>query len=266
MPYFHHIVEEFLRIEEQQFCEVNGKKYPVYLQIVVVADLSFLHKYTKRGGGSHASTCFCMFCGVQRNFKHLGYPGGCRDCRARGVVYSTDGVQICPHYEACTSDFLEWQRARYDTLTNLIPDFPLTSLPAWDDVEQLREECLKRCVGPLAGWHARISKKSGKNYMTAMDLSDWIMKATRDDATLSNSKLTGVMFCPISVVHASLRNRKITGNVEKSNLLLRIQLRDILQVEQEHTRMTLHMKDSRFGPEHASAKSIPVSRLNTRKS
>jgi hypothetical protein len=261
MPYFHHMVAEFLRIEEQQFCEVNGQKYPVYLQIAVVADLSFLHKYTQRGGGSHSSTCFCMLCGALRNFKHYGYPGGCRDCRARGVVYGADGVQICLHYEACTCEFLKWQQDRYETLKNLIPEFPLTSLPAWDDVARLREECLKRCVGPLAGWHARISKQSGKNKMTASELSDWIMKATRDDATLSNSEVTGVMFCPINVVTASLRTRKVPVYGRFSNQQLRVQLRAVLQLEQEYTRMTLHMKDDRFGPEHASAKAISVSRL-----
>jgi hypothetical protein len=98
MPYFHRLVSEFLQIEEQQYCVVNGKRYPVYLQIIVVADLSFLHKYTGRGGGSHASTCFCMLCGALRHFKHLGYPGGCLDCRERGKVYGDDGVQICGHY------------------------------------------------------------------------------------------------------------------------------------------------------------------------
>ncbi len=94
MPYFHRLVEEFLQIERQQYCVVNDKKYTVYLQIIVIADLSFLHKYTRRGGGSHASTCFCMFCGAFRNFKHLGYPGGCLDCRARGAVYGADGTNL----------------------------------------------------------------------------------------------------------------------------------------------------------------------------
>ncbi len=44
LPYFHLLVSEFLRIEEQQFCVVNNRRYPVYLKITVVADLSFLHK------------------------------------------------------------------------------------------------------------------------------------------------------------------------------------------------------------------------------
>ncbi len=31
MPYFQLLVEEFLKIEQQQFCVVNGKRYTVYI-------------------------------------------------------------------------------------------------------------------------------------------------------------------------------------------------------------------------------------------
>jgi hypothetical protein len=261
MPYFHLMVREFLQIEEQDYCVVNNKQYPVYIHTMVMADMSFLHKYTERGGGSHSATCFCMFCGCMRNFKHLGYPGGCRDCRARGIVYGEDGIQICPHYDPCTTEFLAWQAERYKELCILVPEFPLSSLPAWEDETQLREECLKRCVGPWAGFRSKIVKKSGKDKMTARELSDFIFRATRDDATLSNSKLTGVMYCPFAVVKASLTTRKVKIPAGKSHLFLRLQLRDILQVEQEYTRMTLHMKDDRFSASHPSAKSIGVDRL-----
>jgi hypothetical protein len=219
---------------------VNGKRCPVYLHIIVVADLSFLHKYTGRGGGSHASTCFCMLCGALRHFKHLGYPGGCLDCRARGKVYGDDGVQICGHYDACTAEFSAWQTQRYSELCTLVPEFPLTSLPAWDDVAQLRAECLKRCVGPWAGHRAKVAKTSGKGKMTAMKLSDWIFRATRDDATLSNSTSTGVMFCPIGVVKASLTTRKVIILPRQNDLLVRLKLRDILQVERVHSHDAAH--------------------------
>ena len=261
MPWFHLLVGEFIKIEEQQFCVVNEKKYTVYLHISVIADLSFLHKYTERGGGSHSSTCFCIMCGALRNFKHLGYPGGCWDCRARGLVYGEDGIQLCGHYDVCTEEFLAWQKDRYAELCKLVPEFPLSSLPAWEDVGQLREECLKRCVGPLASWRCKIGKKSGKGKMTGSELSDWIMRATRDDATLSNSALTGVMFCPIAIVHASLTSRKVRFARNAPAHTLRCQLRHILQLEQEYTRMTLHMKYDRFSASHPSAKSIKVERL-----
>ncbi len=58
-----------------------------------------------------------------------------------------------------------------------MPEYPLTSLPAWEDVDQLRNECLKRCVGTWAGWRVRIEKK-GKGKMTGQQLSDWIQKYT----------------------------------------------------------------------------------------
>jgi hypothetical protein len=261
MPWFHRLVAEFLRIEEQQYCLVNGKKYTVHLHISVIADLSFLHKYTERGGGSHTSNCFCILCGALRNFRHLGYPGGCWDCRARGIVYGEDGIQICDHYDVCTVEFLAWQTNRYAELCKLVPEFPLSSLPVWEDVAQLRVECLKRCVGPLAGFRSQISKTSGKGKMTAQELSDWIMKATRDDATLSNSQLTGVMYCPIRVVHASLTSRKVSFSKRANSTALRVQLRDILQLEQEYSRMTLHMKDQRFNPEQGIMKSVRVERI-----
>jgi hypothetical protein len=259
MPFFQRMVEEFLKIEEEECCVVNDKRYTVYIHIIVVADKSFMQKFTQRGGGSHSATCFCMLCGCMRNFKHVGYPGGCLNCRALGKVYGEDGLQICGHYDLCTTEFLTWQRERYTELCRLVPVFPLSSLPAWEDVQQLREECLKRCVGPWAGYRAQIARKSGKNTMTGRELSDWIFRATRDDATLSNSLLTGVMYCPISVVIASLQSRKVTIARGKSDLFLRVHLRDILQLEQELTRMTLHMKDTRFSESHH--KSISVERL-----
>jgi hypothetical protein len=141
MEFFHLLVKECLKIEEQQYCVVNGKKYTVYIKVAVIADLAFLHKYVQRGGGSHSTTCFCLFCGALRNFRHHGYPGGCRKCRRLGIVYDQDGVQQCTHYEACTEDFLQWQSERYAELSQLVPEFPLTSLPAWEDVKQLRKEC-----------------------------------------------------------------------------------------------------------------------------
>jgi hypothetical protein len=38
MPYFHLMVREFKTIEEQDYCVVNNKKYPVYIHIMVMAD------------------------------------------------------------------------------------------------------------------------------------------------------------------------------------------------------------------------------------
>jgi hypothetical protein len=97
--------------------------------------------------------------------------------------------------------------------------------------------------------------------MMGQDLSDWIQKCTRDDATLSQSKETGVVFCPINVVLASLTTRKIKvpARVTSANARrLRLQLRSILQLEQEHTRMTIHIRDTSFSAGHPSAQSTPL--------
>ncbi len=177
-------------------------------------------------------------------------------CRARGIVYGVDGIQVCPHYDVCTEEFLAWQTQRYSELCELVPEFPLSSLPAWANVAERRAECLKRCVGPWAGSRAQVAKMSGKNKMTARELTDWIFHATRDDATLSHSKDTGVMYCPISVVIASLTSRKVTFDAGTDTIMLRLKLRDILQVEQEYSRMTMHMKDDRFSANHDSAYSL----------
>ena len=113
MEYFHHLLDALRKIEEQQFCIVNGKKYRAFLEVIVVVDLSFLHKYVLRGGGSHSATSFCLFCGALRNLRHQGYPGGCLKCRALGQVYDKDGIQKCRHYDSCTDEFLALEAQRF---------------------------------------------------------------------------------------------------------------------------------------------------------
>jgi hypothetical protein len=118
----------------------------VPIKVYVVADLSFLQKYAQHGGSSHSATCFCMLCSCFRNFWHEGYPGGCWKCRRKGTVYGPDGLQQCKHHDACTPDFLAWQTKRYKELCQLIPDLPLSVLPAWESVEALQRECMKRVL------------------------------------------------------------------------------------------------------------------------
>ena len=260
MNYFNALVAGFLKIEKQGFCLVNAQEYPVDIQVHVVADLSFLHKYVQRGGGSHSATCFCMMCSAFRNFRHEGYPGGCRKCRRSNTVYGKDGLQCCLHHEACTPDFLEWQSERYLELCQLVPALPLTVLPAWENVDELRNECMKRCVGDHAHELPGISRKSGKNYYTGQDLTDWITRYCRGGCTLSNDKKTGVMHCSIAIVNKCLRERNIACdglNVEGR----RLRMQGILQLEHEYTKMTLYMRDHRFSPTHPSALGIPMDRI-----
>ena len=171
-------------------------------------------------------------CSAFRNFRHEGYPGGCRKCRRSNTVYGKDGLQCCLHHEACTPDFLEWQSERYLQLCQLVPALPLTVLPAWENVDELRKECMKRCVGAHAHELPGISRKSGKNYYTGQDLTDWITRYCRGGCTLSNDQKTGVMHCSIAIVNKCLRERNIACdglNVEGR----RLRMQGILQLEHE---------------------------------
>ena len=261
MEYFHVMVQEFLKIERQGFCTVNGYQCEVHIKVLVVADISFLHKYVQRGGSSHSATCFCMICSAFRDFRHEGYCGGCRKCRREGKVYGPDGLQQCLHHEACTPDFLLWQKERFEQLRQLVPEIPLTALPAWTTVDELRLECIRRCVGDHACQLEAIAQKSGRGTYTGEQLQNWIMNYCRGGCTLSNDPDTGVMFCDIAIVKKCLSERKeVVGNVERHSSL-RLRMQGILQLEIEYTKMILCMRDVRFSIAHPSAQCIPLDRL-----
>jgi hypothetical protein len=63
MPHFHALVSTFKEIEERGYCEVDGVQYEVPIKVVVVADMSFVWKYTERGCAS-GSGSFCWMCKV----------------------------------------------------------------------------------------------------------------------------------------------------------------------------------------------------------
>ena len=261
MQYFHLMVRAFEQIEAQGYCVVNGYHWKVFIKVAVVADLSFLHKYVQRGGSSHSATCFCMLCGAFRNFRHQGYGGGCLKCRLKGCVYGPDGVQDCLHYDACTPEFLTWQGERYAELCELVPGIPLTALPAWTTVEELRHECIIRCVGKHASELDAISRKSGKGSFSGQDLTSWIFDYCRGGCTLSNDLDTGVMHCDFAIVRKCLLERKkaVRGNCDEH--ARRLEMQKILQLEEEYSKMTLCMRDQRFRSDHSSAQGVPVDRL-----
>ena len=147
MPYFKAMVAAFDEIEEQGYCVVDGISHTVYICVVVAADMCFLHKYTGRGGGSHASTHFCFLCSIPRKSRAEGYPGGCLKCRKLGIVYDeTTGCQKCGHHDVCCGDFLKWQTERVLYLTdNVLPRIPKSARPFYENKDALKIECLKRC-------------------------------------------------------------------------------------------------------------------------
>ena len=147
MQYFDAMVASFRDIESRGYCVVDGQRHEVFIDVVVVADMAFLHKYLRRGGGSHACTHFCFLCSINKKFRADGYPGGCRACRRKGEVYDKDtGAQICRHHDVCDGEFLKWQAARLQYLTEEVkPRIPTSSRPFYEGLIGLKAECLKLC-------------------------------------------------------------------------------------------------------------------------
>jgi hypothetical protein len=77
MKYFDRMVNCFRDIEARGFCVVNNVQHEVFIDVLVVADMSYLHKYLRRGGGSHSCTHFCFLCSISSKYRAEGYPGGC---------------------------------------------------------------------------------------------------------------------------------------------------------------------------------------------
>jgi hypothetical protein len=69
MKYFDAMVASFREIEARGSCVVNGQRHQAFIDVVVVADMAYLHKYLKCGGGSHACTNFCFFVVLTKNFE-----------------------------------------------------------------------------------------------------------------------------------------------------------------------------------------------------
>ena len=87
MPLFEQLVELFVEIEHQKYVIVDGIRYDnIFIKVLIVADMMFLHKFTERGGCCASTTHFCMFCSCMSKFRNEGEPGGCDACRGDGIV------------------------------------------------------------------------------------------------------------------------------------------------------------------------------------
>jgi hypothetical protein len=150
MKYFDRMVDCFRVIQEQGYCVVLNERYDVFIDVVVVADMAYLHKFLRRGGGSHSCTHFCFLCSISSKYRQEGYPGGCRKCRVKDIVYdSTTSAQKCRHHDVCDRDFLEWETARLEYLEhNVKPRIPESCRPYYECLKSLREQCLARCRTP----------------------------------------------------------------------------------------------------------------------
>ena len=144
MKYFDRMIACFREIEARGFCVVDDVQHEVFIDVLVVADMAYLHKYLQRGGGSHSCTHFCFLCSVSSKYRAEGYPGGCMKCRATDVVYDrTTGAQQCRHHDVCDRDFLEWETARLAYLKEVVaPRIPKSCRPYYTNLESLREQCM----------------------------------------------------------------------------------------------------------------------------
>ena len=148
MPYFEQLLELFVEVEQQKYIIVDNKRYEnVFIKVLVVADMMFLHKFTDRGGCCATTTHFCMFCSCMSKFRHEGEPGGCDECRRARQVYDDQGFQICIHHDHVTPDKKARQLQRQGQLEQLLRGkMPPRKKPVWENLTSLQRACLDRCV------------------------------------------------------------------------------------------------------------------------
>ncbi len=64
LPYFEQMVDAFMEIDKRGYCIIDDELKYVNIKVVVVADMSFLHKYLQRGGGSLQQRHVSVLCAV----------------------------------------------------------------------------------------------------------------------------------------------------------------------------------------------------------
>lgn len=151
-------------------------------------------------------------------------------------MYNEHGYQQCRHWEPHTTKFEEWERERFEHLEATI-DVPLSSLPAWNDVAVLREECRLRCKP--------CDETKLKKATTAEKLERFLLARCRKGSELSANKLMGVRHCKIDVVTEDLRERKmLTRDMGEAEQREAMEAR--LRLECEYKRMKVLRQDQRF--------------------
>ena len=242
MKYFDRMVACFREIEARGFCEVDNVRHEVFIDVLVVADMAYLHKYLRRGGGSHSCTHFCFLCSVSSKYRAEGYPGGCLKCRAADVVYDcTTGAQQCRHHDVCDADFLAWEAARLAYLKeNVAPRIPKSCKPYYTSLESLREQCLSRCREAKDFKHVTKTK-------TYAALEKWLLAEgrTREGCDLSCNIHTGIRICPLSLVREDLRLRGVVA-VGSTEIDERQALESLLREEEEYLKLDMYVRDHRF--------------------
>jgi hypothetical protein len=199
MKYFDRMVACFREIEVRGFCVVENVRHEVFIDVLVVTDMAYLHKYLRRGGGSHSCTDFRFLCSVSSKYRVEGYPGGCLKCRAADVVYDrTTGAQQCRHHDVCDRNFLEWEAARLAYLKeNVATRIHKSYKPYYTSLESLREQCLSRCRVAKDFKHVTKTKTSGSVGEVAVSRAEM-------RALLTSS------FVSLQITHCTKRKRNLS--------------------------------------------------------
>ena len=183
MPLFEELVEIFVEVEKQKYCVVDGKQYEVHIDVKIVADMMFLHKFTERGGCCASTTFFCMFCSCMSKFRHEGQPGGCDACKLEGTAYDDKGVFACIHHDMMTPERTKaFQDRRVFLQNKLQGKIPKRKKPVWGDLAGLRKACLERCVPGVTNKDGHdaynVRDKTKLNTMNTTACEAWLNQRT----------------------------------------------------------------------------------------
>jgi len=185
MPLFEELVEIFVEVEKQKYCVVDGKQFEVHIDVKIVADMMFLHKFTERGGCCASTTFFCMFCSCMSKFRHEGQPGGCDACKLEGTVYDDKGTSIfaCIHHDMMTPERTKAFQDRLVFLQNKLQGkIPKRKKPVWGDLAGLRKACLERCVPGVTNKDGHdaynVRDKTKLNTMNTTACEAWLNQRT----------------------------------------------------------------------------------------
>ena len=241
MPLFEQLVELFVEIEHQKYVIVDGIRYDnVFIKVLIVADMMFLHKFTERGGCCASTTHFCMFCSCMSKFRNEGEPGGCDACRRDGKVYDTQGLQICLHHDMVTPEKKARQRQRQIFLEELLTDkMPPRKKPMWEDKAGLQRACLERCVPGVTNLDGRLSYRPGDltaiPKMTIPKLNAWLDQRCEGITPTTFHNNFNIVCVPLILFNFALKggctlsNNPIVGvhNISESTLLKELRDRQI---------------------------------------
>ena len=241
MPLFEQLVELFVEIEHQKYVIVDGIRYDnVFIKVLIVADMMFLHKFTERGGCCASTTHFCMFCSCMSKFRNEGEPGGCDACRRDGIVYDTQGLQICLHHDMVTPEKKARQRQRQIFLEELLTDkMPPRKKPMWEDKAGLQRACLERCVPGVTNLDGRLSYRPGDltaiPKMTIPKLNAWLDQRCEGITPTTFHNNFNIVCVPLILFNFALKggctlsNNPIVGvhNISESTLLKELRDRQI---------------------------------------